>query len=198
MQILSAVRALGSVVQFEHVEGHQDTKYPEKPLPWEAQLNQRCDEITTDHLELPSTTLPTVDFLPASKVSIAVGKQTLTLHIPAQLQTFVGLPGIRAHFMERHNWDSSAIFDLIDWPLFHAATLLTTFLKQLFVIKWVNSLLPFQRQQRQYNQSPSAHCPLNCACVDEDWVHFSRCEHPQRRQSWTVFVLVVSAVMERW
>jgi hypothetical protein len=197
MQILSAIRALGLVVQFEHVEGHQE-KYPERPLPWEAQLNQRCDEIATDHLEAPTTTLPTVYFLPASKVSITVGKQTLTHHIPTKLRTFVELSGIRAHFMERHKWDSLVIFDLIDWSLFHTATLSTTFLRQLFVIKRVNSLLPYQRQQHQYNHSPSAHCPSNCACEDEDWVHFPRCVHPQRRQAWTAFVPVVSVVMERW
>jgi hypothetical protein len=188
MQILDAIDALGTAVCFEHVEGHQDTKYPDRPLPWEAQLNQRCDEIVTDHLESATRVLPAVDFLPASQVSITVGRQTLTHHIPAQLRTFAGLAGIRAHFTERHKWESSAIFDLIDWPLFHAATLATTFLKQLFVIKWVNSLLPFQRQQHRYNHSPSANCPSNCACEDKDWVHFPRCPHPQRRQLWTAFV----------
>jgi hypothetical protein len=32
MQILTAVDAIGSPVVFEHVEGHQDTKYPDQPL----------------------------------------------------------------------------------------------------------------------------------------------------------------------
>jgi hypothetical protein len=41
MQILSSIQALASVVELEHVEGHQDTKYPGQPLPWEAALNQR-------------------------------------------------------------------------------------------------------------------------------------------------------------
>jgi hypothetical protein len=49
IQILDAIDELGMAVCFEHVEGHQDTKYPDRPLPWEAQLNQRCDEIATDH-----------------------------------------------------------------------------------------------------------------------------------------------------
>jgi hypothetical protein len=50
MQILSALQSLVAPVLFEHVEGHQDTKYPDKPLPWAAQLNQRCDEIATTNL----------------------------------------------------------------------------------------------------------------------------------------------------
>jgi hypothetical protein len=39
MQILSALQAIGTKVLLEHVEGHQDTKYPDEPLSWAAQLN---------------------------------------------------------------------------------------------------------------------------------------------------------------
>jgi hypothetical protein len=45
MQILSAMQAGSLHVVFEDVEGHQYTKYPERPLSWAAQLNMRCDEI---------------------------------------------------------------------------------------------------------------------------------------------------------
>jgi hypothetical protein len=137
-------------------------------------------------------------FLPASRVSASVGTHTITHHIPTQLRTFAGLPGIQAHFAERHQWDSPAIFDLIDWPLYHAATLSTSFLKRLFVIKWINALLPFQHQQHQFKRSPTAHCPSACGCEDEDWKHFPRCPHQQRQQSWTAFIPIISSVMERW
>jgi hypothetical protein len=85
MQILSAIQAFADGVRLEHVGGHQDTKYPEQPLPWEAQLNQRCDEIVTAHLEVALEPLPTVPFLPARQVSISVGQHTITHHIPTQL-----------------------------------------------------------------------------------------------------------------
>jgi hypothetical protein len=39
MQILAAVAALEADVAFEHVEGHQDTKYPGRPLSRAAQLS---------------------------------------------------------------------------------------------------------------------------------------------------------------
>jgi hypothetical protein len=196
---VAAVDAIGSPVVFEHVEGHQDTKYPDQPLPWEAQLNQCCDEIATEHLAAATLSLPTVTFLPASRVSLFVGNHTITHHIPTQLRTFAGLPaGIRVHFTERHQWESPAIFDLIDWPLHHAANLSNSFLKRLFVIKWINALLPFQHQQHQFNQSPTANCPSACGCKDETWHHFPRCPHPQRQESWTAFIPVISSVMERW
>jgi hypothetical protein len=39
MQILASLQALVAPVAFEHVEGHQDTKYPDELLSWAAQLN---------------------------------------------------------------------------------------------------------------------------------------------------------------
>jgi hypothetical protein len=135
MQILASIQALASEVTFIHVEGHQDTKYPDKPLPWEAQLNQRCDEIAMAHLQAAQAPLPTVPFLPASQASIYIGQHTITHHIPTQLRTFAGLPGLKAHFVKHHKWESLAIFDLVDWPVFHTATLALSFLTRLFVIK---------------------------------------------------------------
>jgi hypothetical protein len=104
MQILSAIQAIAADIKLEHVEGHQDTKYPEQPLPWEAQLNKRCDEIATAHLEAALEPIPTVPFLPASQVSISIRRHTITHHIPTQLRTFAGLPGLRTHFVKHHEW----------------------------------------------------------------------------------------------
>jgi hypothetical protein len=198
MQILMAIQALGGLVYLEHVEGHQDMKYPDKPLPWAAQLNMRCDEIATLHLENAVDPIPIVTFLPTSKASFSIGEQTITHHIPTQLRTFTGLSGLREHYRRHQGWNSTAIFDLVDWPLFHQATLTTTFLRRLFVIKWINSLLPFQRHQFRFNQSPSASCPSAGGCTDEDWRYFPRCPHEQRRQSWTAFRPFIASLMERW
>jgi hypothetical protein len=159
-------------------------------ISWEAKLNQRCDEIATAHLEAATSSIPTVTFLPASHVSISAGTHTITHHIPSQLPTFARLSGIRAHFTERHQWESPAIFDLIDWPLHHA--------KRMFVVKWINALLPFQHQQHQFKQSPTVHCPSACGCEDEDWKHFPRCPHLQRKQLWNAFIPIISSVMEQW
>jgi hypothetical protein len=183
-------------VAFEHVEGHQDIKYPGLPLSWPATLNQRCDEIASLHLDSATTSIPTVTFLPASQVSISVGSATITHHIPTQLRTFAGTPGMRAHYCKHHEWEDPATFDLVDWPRFHGATLSNTFLKRLFVTTWINSLLPLQRRQHRFKQSPSAHCPSACGCVDEDGRHFLRCAHPQRLQAWDSFLPTLGTVME--
>jgi hypothetical protein len=193
MQILASLQALLAPVAFEHVEGHQDTKYPDEPLSWAAQLNQRCDEIATNHLESAATPIPKVPFLPASRVSVSVGNHTIMHHLPTQFRTFAGLPGIRTHLCTHHEWSEPVIFDLVDWPVFHLATLLTTFLKRLFGIKMINLLLPLQKQQYRFRQSP-----LACGCPEDDWTHFLRCPHLQRKQAWTAFVPTLTSTMERW
>jgi hypothetical protein len=198
MQIISVLQAISTKVLLDHVEGHQDTKYPDEPLSWAAQLNMRCDEIATLHLETATTPLPTVTYLPASHMSLSIGPHTVTHHIQNQLRTFAGLPGLRAHLYRHHSWDSHLTFDLIDWPIFHQATLTIIFLRRLFTIKWISSLLPFQHQQFSYQQSPSANCPSACGCYDEDWKHFPMCPHPQRERAWKEFQLSLSATMNRW
>jgi hypothetical protein len=142
MQILASLQALVAPVVLEHAEGHQDTKYPVEPLSWAAQLNQRCDEIATAHLELAAHWIRRVLFLPESRVSVSVGRHTITHRLPTQLRTFASLPGIRAHLCTHHEWSEPAIFDLVDWPVFHSASLAATFLKRLFGINMINLLLP--------------------------------------------------------
>jgi hypothetical protein len=198
MQIVASLHALVAHVAFEHVEGHQDTKYPYEPLSWAAHLNQRCDAIATEHLKLVADCIPTVPFLLASRVTVSVGRYTITHHLPTQFRNFTGLPDIQAHHCTHHTWSGPAIFDLVDWPVFHSASLATTFLKRLFGIKMINLLLPLQKQQYRFGQTPSASCLSACGCPEEDWTHFLRCPHLQHKQAWTAFVPTLSSTMERW
>jgi hypothetical protein len=177
-------------------EGHQDTKYPDQPLPWDAQLNQRCDEIATDHLEAATEILRTTSYFPASKVSLTVQHTTITHHIPSQLRYISGLPAHRAYICRHHGLTLDE-YDTIGWERLHASTRQLSFLLRLFVIKWLNDLLPFQCQQHRYNQSPSPSCPSSCGCRNEDWTHFLRCSHLYRRQSWADYRKALSPIFER-
>jgi hypothetical protein len=196
MQILDALAAFHHRPSLCHVEGHQDTKYPGRPLPWNAQLNQRCDEIATDHLAAATEILTKTSYFPASKVSLTVQQTTITHHIPSQLRYCSSLPAHRAYICRHHGLTADA-YATIGWERLHASTRQLSFLLRLFVIKWLNDLLPFQRQQHRYNQSPSASCPSSCGCPDEDWSHFLCCSHPHRRHSWSDFSKALSSVFER-
>jgi hypothetical protein len=196
MQILAALAAFHLMPTLCHVEGHQDTKYLDRPLSWDAQLNQRCDGIATAHLDAATEILRTTSYFPASKVSLTVQHTTITHQIPSQLRYFSGLTAHRAYICRHHGLTLDE-YNTIRWERLHASTRQLSFLLRLFVIKWLNDLLPFQRQQHRYNQSPSPSCPSSCGCRDEDWTHFLRCSHPYRRQSWTDYRKALSPVFER-
>jgi hypothetical protein len=57
MQIIDTLGCFSPRPSLIHVEGHQDTKYPDRPPTWESDLNQRCDVIATHHLERATTIL---------------------------------------------------------------------------------------------------------------------------------------------
>jgi hypothetical protein len=196
LQILDTLAAFPYMPTLCHVEGHQGTKYPDRPLQWDAQLNQRCDKIATDHLEAATDILSTTTFFPASKASLTVGVTTLTHHIPSQLRFFAGLSAHHVYLCRHHHWTTEE-YETISWARYFATTRKLSFLLRLFVIKWINDLLPFQQQHHKYKQSPSASCPSTCGCQNEDWDHFLTCSHPHRRQSWREFGPVLSALFER-
>jgi hypothetical protein len=196
LQILAALDAFHPRPRLLHVEGHQDTKYPDRPLSWAARLNKCADEVATLHLANAKDVLPTTSVFPACKATLTIATTMITHHIPSQIRYFAGHTAHRAYLCKHHQWQPST-FDLIEWPRLNACSLAIPFLARLFLIKWTNDLLPFQHQQHKFNQSPSASCLSSCGCSDEDWRHFLRFPHPHRRQSWADFRKTLSPLFER-
>jgi hypothetical protein len=195
MAILDAFQELKADIILEHVESHQDTKYPNRPPTWEAILNNRCDAIASDKLAAATDVLRQVPFLPASKISLDIGGVTITHHLPSQLRRCSNSPALRAYLCRHHHWDGPE-FDTVNWEALQSAALSQSFLKRLFLVKWTNDLLPFQVQQHKFGFSPVPSCPSHCGEA-EDWTHFLLCSHPERRQFWIEFSASVMAVLER-
>jgi hypothetical protein len=122
MQILSALSSLGNVT-LKHVKGHQDENDDGEPLSWEAQLNQRYDELARTHLDSARDTPPLVPFLPDSKGGLVVNETSITHHYSSQLRTLAGLPAYKAYLRDHHVW-APTVFKLVDWPAFHSCTLM--------------------------------------------------------------------------
>jgi hypothetical protein len=106
----------------------------------------RCDEIATEHLDAATAILRTTSYFPASKVSLTVLDTTITHHIPSQLRYFAGLMAHRTYLCCYHQW-TQRVYATIAWERLHASTGQLSFLLKLFMIKWINDLFPFQRQQ---------------------------------------------------
>ena len=197
LQILSVLSNISAPVAIHHVFSHEDDHTELADLPWPNQLNYHCDIIATTFLRAAQHALPTVPFLPASACSLQVGSVTLTHHIPTQLRTLARLPAYQIFLQRHHHWPNVAVFDIIDWGPFHKSTLKLSFLKRLFVIKWVNDLLPFQQQQYDYSQSPTPTCPSACGASSETAYHFLRCPHFARVALWQTFSVTLHHFLDR-
>jgi hypothetical protein len=178
MQIVDTLNLLDTEVTFSHVKGHQDDSSDPTELPWQAQLNIRCDSIATD-------TLATVEhdslvpFLPASELSLTIASTTITHHVPSQIRRLYASTKQRAYLTKHHQWSSCTLFDQVHWDIVRPALLSFSFAKKKRLTEWINQLLPLQVQQFRFLKSSSCRCPSQCGS-DETYHHFLRCPHPAR------------------
>jgi hypothetical protein len=195
MQILDTIRLLGITFTYTHVKGHQDTTIPSEalssPLTRQAALNIECDHLATSALKLASPSA-TVTFLPASAVSVQIEGITVNRKLPGVIRNLIGRRLQLASFSRRYGWSDDQ-FDNIDWPLYCSASAKLSLKKRLFVIKWLNDLLPFQDRMHKYGQAPLAGCPETCGCESEDHSHLLRCPAKRRRS----LFLKLSAELEQ-
>jgi hypothetical protein len=190
MQIKATLNHLQIRTKDEHIRSHQDDDptHPEGPLPWKVQINSHCDVIATDALRRQINPGLLVPFLPASRVSLAINRRTITSKLPSQLRHLGGssFPYTNQksqvqHLCRIHNWRPAQV-QQIDWALFHSITnQKSSFPNRLFKIKWVNHILPLQHRQFRFHLSPSAACPSECGCLEETDSHLLLCPHPERR-----------------
>jgi hypothetical protein len=181
MQILDTIRLLGTTLSYNHVKGHQDdvTNDEATPLSREALLNVECDHLATAFLKT-AVTSATVIYLPASQVHVTVEGTTITRKLPRMIRDIVGRQSQLASFQRRYGWTHTQ-FDAIDWPKFRSSSAQFSLPKRLFIIKWLNDILPFQaRTMNQYGQSSLAGCPDSCGCDSENHAHLLHCSHPSR------------------
>ena len=178
MQIVDTLNQLDTDVSFSHVKGHQDGSIDPTDLPWQAQLNIRCDTIATETLASVDHD-PTVPFLPASELSLTIESTTLTHHIPSQIRRLHASTKQRPYLTKHHEWSSPALFDQVHWDIIRPALLSFSFAKKKRLTEWINKILPLQVQKFRFLQSSSCRCPSQCGS-DETYHHFLRCPHPAR------------------
>jgi hypothetical protein len=178
MQIVNTLRLLHLKLTYHHVKGHQDDDPDDTPLSREAELNVHCDTLATAAL-LVATPSSTVEFLQASKVVVTIEGTTITSKIHRSIRTLIGCRRQLTFFSRRYTW-SKQQFDSVDWPLYRAATLQNSLNKRIFLLKWLNDLLPFQARMHKFDQSSLTGCPDGCPCESEDHAHLLHCPMTHR------------------
>jgi hypothetical protein len=186
MQLRATLLKLQLRTVDEHIYSHQEhTQSNAEALPWKMQINSRCDELATAHLRLQTKPSIQVPILPASIVMLELHQRTITRALPTQIRHICGssMPYTNdqsqlQHLCRIHDWTYSQFYQ-IDWEVFDSITnKKASFPNRLFLIKWMNHILPLQARQHRMKLTPSAACPSVCGELREDEDHLLRCPHP--------------------
>jgi hypothetical protein len=89
MQIRDTLRLLAINLAYKHVKGHQDDDAPTTALPREAILNIECDRLASIALATVNPS-PTVQFFPASRITVTVDHITVNRKLPRSISRLVG------------------------------------------------------------------------------------------------------------
>jgi hypothetical protein len=188
----------------EHIHSHQEHTSPADLIPWKTQINSRCDALATAHLRRQTQPSVRVPFLPASTAMFELHQRTITRALPSQTRHICGstLPYTNdrsqlQHLCRIHDWTYDE-FHQIDWAVFDSITnKKASFPNRLFLIKWLNNILPLQARQHHMHLTPSASCPSECGCLFEDEAHLLRCPHPDRCSIYPKLVLTLRILFQK-
>ena len=187
MQIIDTMQQLQmEICEIIHVPGHQDEKETFENLTWESKMNVYCDQLATKELiqiKQPSRHIP---MLPASRITLKIHGYIITHHIPRQIQQLWGKQQQRIYLSKHHKWTLNQ-FEEIDWQLFRITFYKFSFKKKLFIIKWINKILPLNKRHYEFNMVHSAECPSRCQCPETE-SHFLRCPHIARKELYDAFI----------
>jgi hypothetical protein len=140
MQIINTIRLLASPTA-------GDT-----PLSRQAELNIESDHLATAALQIACPS-PLVTFLPVGKVAVTIEGQSINRKLLRAIRTLIGRR-LQLSSSNRHYGWSASQFDQIDWmQSYRSATSKLSLKKRLFVIKWLNNILPFQVRMHKHGQS---------------------------------------------
>ena len=76
--IVDILATIGISFNYLHVKSHQDDATDIHLLPWTAQMNAHVDTLATDCLNNYSEPSKLVTFIPASKASLTINRETIT------------------------------------------------------------------------------------------------------------------------
>ena len=68
--------------------------------------------------------------------------------------------------------------------------------KKLFIIKWINKILPLNQRHYIFNMTNSAECPSQCQGQETE-THFLRCPHIARQEIYNAFIKQFPRIMRK-
>ena len=168
LQIEATLAELHTQWNTEHVKGHQSGPN----LSWEAQLNNRADELATEARNALSPTAATKTIIfPAAQISFTISNHLITRRIDRAIHEAYTQPMIRKNMQTRFGWKNTVV-KTIDWQIHGSNLVRLGFYKHRFIVKLIHERLPVLGES--FNPSPSKVCPC-CKTTDESIFHFHKC-----------------------
>ncbi len=168
-----------TVIELQHVKGHQDALQPVSGLSWPAQLNIVADRMAGTFLQssLPSELTP---FLPSAQIHLRNSSGNIIIkRWNFHLRSEFNRRPYERWLMRQFKWTESTVHDVDFEGLYLTLRTLPSHLHR-FVIKWINQSLPVRRRVHRYDKliPPTCRC---CPTVTECDVHFLQCPSEPRR-----------------
>jgi hypothetical protein len=177
LQIEAILHDLNIPWDTHHVKGHQTGP----DLSWEAQLNNRADELATEAKKnLTRHTAETIQHkYPAAKAHLTINNRLITRKFDNEIQESYTTILIKNDMCKRFDW-SNAKYNTIDWQTHGTNMIKLGFYRHKFIVKLIHERLPLQGVS--YNPSATTKCPC-CSAVDETEKHFMHCQHNEEKWS---------------
>ena len=192
LQIVDTIQQLNADPLYMHVKSHPDETIPVKELPWNSQLNVKCDEKASEKLKNLEVK-PRVTTLPASKIMLSINNTTITHHQASQIRRAYSKASSKEYLSHHHQWKNQ--FETIDWETVHATYKKMPFHMKLFVTKWVNKILPLNQRRFKWNLFPTPMCPSWCQQLENEQ-HLLTCNHQARQSHNTAFSKILTQNMK--
>ena len=177
------------MVEPEHIKSHQDNITEYSNLPWKAQLNYDCDQLTGSTRTCPQCleALPTQFILPTGHIaSLEIDGKFITSHLATAVKEDSLYSEFIKYVIHKAGWQDPKIFHSIDWEARAQAGLHSSLGQHLTIFKLEFALFATMSCQHRMEQATDHRCP-RCKKFQETLTHVFQCPHGSsiRTTAWT-------------
>jgi len=172
------------LLQFQHVQGHQDVKQRHRPLTLAEAYNVECDKRAKEYAlasPINSTTLGNPEIEAAAPHLYIDGKLICRQYLPA-LREAAALPAYCDYLQQKLKWTRKEV-NVIHWRALRYAINGIKPNDQRRIVLILNNKLPL-RASKAHPHPGSKLCP-SCQREDETSEHFFICQHRDRKEAFT-------------
>ena len=180
---------------FQHVEGHQREKYPERELDEWALANDVADELAGSYwLETVDSHQPFYSIC-RNEWSVSLGPRKVCKSFKSMIKEFVQTRRLRM-WWDKHDKLSLAQSRALHWDAIGAAMSDIRPARRRWIAKHASGHAPVAKQMKRRGEWTKELCP-RCRTEAEDTKHVFRCQHLGNLETWETGLTKITCYLER-